>query len=77
MIKIDKGKPIAAHPKKAKVSKYPWPDMEVGDSFFLPGMNVAAFSGSAHTAGRRTGKKFSLRTLTEDGVKGVRCWRVA
>ena len=76
MIKIDKDIPIAAHPPKTKVSKYPWPDMEVGDSFFLPGIKTADFSGAAHSAGLRTGKKFSLRSVTEDGVEGARCWRV-
>ena len=75
MIKIDKGKPIPSH--GAAVQKYPWDDMEIGDSFFLPGVTRNTLSSAAASAERRQGRKYSVRTLTEGCVKGVRCWRTA
>lgn len=79
-IKIDKGVPMPA-----AQGKWPWHKMGVGDSFFAAGY---ALSGSRErpdgmrwftvSAGERTvpGSKWSARTVTEKGVKGVRVWRV-
>jgi hypothetical protein len=56
---------------------YPFSKMAVGDSFFAPGATTQKLAGSFSTQRRRYGRKFSVRTLTENGVKGVRVWRVA
>ena len=66
---IDDGVPIPEVPKREY--KYPVRDLEVGQSFFVP-------KGSYVTASfaKLAPKKFSYRHVTEDGVKGVRVWRI-
>lgn len=67
--KIDKGIPLDKERRK-----YPLPAMEVGDSFFVAGGSSQTIGGSF--AAQRP-KKFAVRTVTENGVKGVRVWRVS
>ena len=52
--------------------KYPWSQLEVGQSFFVKDGEVRKIGGAACHAGRRNGKKFVVRVV--DG--GVRAWRV-
>jgi len=79
--KIEKGIPLAAETRGRK-RKYPWPEMEVGDSIFVAGQSShdkggkrSAYTSAQHYA-RRRDLKFAVRTVTEDGVDGVRIWRV-
>ena len=71
-IAIQKGIPV---PKRAfgRTCRYPWHEMEVGDSFLFP-VNVSpSFCyGAASRASQTYGKKFVVRKTTE----GFRCWRV-
>lgn len=53
--------------------KYPFAQMEVGDSFFAPGMKANALSNASQWHASKTGKKF---TCTKE-ADGARCWRVA
>lgn len=75
-IKVEKGIPLPA--AGSGVAKYPLADMEIGDSFFTPtegkgnAMNRVATVSRLHKP-----KKFTHRTREENGVKGVRCWRIA
>ena len=69
-IHLDKGVPS---PDRHQRSKYPWDDMEVGDSFFAPGTKASSLNGAISM---RRPKKFTRRTLVENGVKGIRVWRV-
>ncbi len=62
-------------------TKYPWPDMEVGDSVLIyleEGKSLAGFrrktSNFAHYYGDLTGKKF--RSQIDRSANGVRIWRV-
>jgi hypothetical protein len=67
--KIEKGIPA---PKSR--AAYPFADMEVGDSFFIPGMKTSAEISSAISYRRlRHGEKY--RSQAVDG--GLRVWRVA
>lgn len=66
-MKIDKGVPI---PNKGK-SKYPWGQMEIGDSCFVP------HTVSPGTYMRYAPFKFTQRTVTEHEVQGTRVWRIA
>ena len=60
-------------PKKGRDSKYPFKDMEVGQSFFVSGTTTAGKETIyAYNYGRKAGKRFSARAV--DG--GVRIWRV-
>ena len=55
-------------------SKYPFSDMEVGDSFLVDESgNHAAARNAATGYGQRHDMKFSSRTT----VAGLRIWRVA
>ena len=74
MVKIDKGVPMppAFHYLRRK---YPLADMEVGDSFFTAGAKTNFF-GSYTSRHKKFGKKFTTRAVVEDGVTGVRVWRV-
>ena len=53
--------------------KYPFRDMELGDSFFAPGATVISLHGCAR---RHRPKRFTCRTLVENGIPGVRVWRI-
>lgn len=71
MIKIDKNVPYTTASKGAP--KYPFGEMDIGDSFFV---DVAVKSNTVTAAcqyGLRNGKKFSIRK--HDGA--YRCWRIA
>jgi hypothetical protein len=66
MMKIEKGIEM---PKR-----YPYDDMEVGDSFVVPDeVTRTSISASAYIYGKRYGKKFSVR---KDATKVLRVWRI-
>ena len=78
---IDNGLPI---PKDEVFGnrKYPWKDMVPGDSFFVEcrkneDKNKARNRLLGATNNRRQhSEKYAVRIVTEDGVEGVRVWRV-
>ena len=63
---------------RAYRSRYPFSEMRVGQSFFIPGVRVQRVSHAAVYWAKRLGDgyRFVSRTVTEDGQEGVRCWRV-
>ena len=75
MFKVEKGVPIPVA-RRGTEKKYPFSDLEIGDSFFVSGKLVVTFSGQVSTAAKRMpGRRFTARTVTENGIKGVRVWR--
>ena len=68
-VKIEKGIPI---PKGngARV-RWPWKELEVGDSFFAKGLNHSSLSTTRYLAQMRTGFTFSLAKEND----GIRVWR--
>lgn len=75
MIKVDKQKPIPEM-KRGPVSKYPFKDLKVGDSFLIPdkAKKNGIYSSLANfNKGRRNPIKITIRT--ED--QGLRVWRIA
>jgi hypothetical protein len=63
-IKIDKDVPL--------IGKYPFENMQVGDSFLLPEtIKRTSVAVAAMRYGRNNNKKFTVRK-TKDGF---RCWR--
>jgi len=72
-IKIEKGIPVAAHGNGGKLTKYPFAEMEVGDSFLFPRELVDAGSRLFHWNRKFPDRKFVSRHTPE----GIRCWRVA
>lgn len=69
-IKIDKNVPIP--PKH----QYKFRELEVGDSFFVPGGDIKHLWSLASSAQRTNGFKFRMKTLRENGEQGVRVWRI-
>lgn len=80
--KIDKGIPIPKI-RRGRPGLYPFSEMQIGDSFFLP-MHGHKLSASANSwkAHRRRQKepggkwKFETREVKENGIDGTRIWRV-
>lgn len=73
-MEIEKGIPLSdprALANKGR-SKYPWAQMEVGDSFHARVSSNSLRTTAAHFA-RKTGWKFVVR---KDG-EGARAWRIA
>lgn len=83
-MQIEKGVPLPEFTVGAP-RKYPFPDMEVGDSFTVPlegkqgarGLDRAAekVRSAACNFSRRCGWKFIIRTDRAAGL--ARCWRVS
>ena len=57
--------------------KYPWGDLGVEDSFFVPNIPIERMSSMAVRMARKLGGKFTCCTRTENGQRGVRVWRIA
>ena len=51
--------------------------MQSGQSAFVAGTSMSNLSGRIADVSKRIGAKFSCRTVVENGVKGVRVWRVS
>ena len=79
---IESDVPIPPRASGKRASKYPWATLEVGDSFTFnaddPAKTAKQFSSTCYSAGKRLGKKFTVRAEVDDdgsytGV--VRVWR--
>jgi len=68
-IEITKGMPTP----RGRRAKYPFRDMEIGDSFFAAGSSVIGIHGCAR---RHRPMRFTCRSVVEDGVAGIRVWRI-
>jgi hypothetical protein len=68
--KIDKG--IEVPGMNRRKGRYPWAELEVGDSFFIPSEEVSDPRSAMFHAGERMGRKFTLRRSKENGVNGAR-----
>jgi len=69
MIKIDKGIP-APKVTGTKHGKFPWHEMEIGDSFAIPAI------GRAPQHDKVRGMKFTCRKQVENGAEVYRVWRI-
>ena len=72
MIEIEKNVPVPDAVRLKERRKYPWHEMEVGDSFYVPKRSINAISRAAYEASRN-GRKFRCRSVDD----GVRVWRLA
>lgn len=61
----------ASRQANVRRAKYPWADLDIGQSFYVEGAALRSMSSTASHAGRRNGKKFIARAA--EG--GVRVWR--
>ena len=67
---VEKDVPI---PKSPRRSKYPFREMAVGDSFFLPNRNNKQIAGLQGMAFKQTGFRFRIQ---REGT-GWRMWRIS
>lgn len=75
-MKIDKSIPVPPDDKGGRGGKYPFRDLMVGDSIFLPGKEGDRMASAAWVFAHRN-KQIGIRTrhVREGGVDGVRVWR--
>lgn len=69
MYKIEKNVPI---PPNSKSGRFPYDQLDVGDSFVASNVNLASVCSSNYRIGKRLGRKFIARQENGD----VRVWRV-
>lgn len=69
MIHVSKG---VRPPEPSRRNTWPFSEMEVGDSFLVPDESSQSARSCAVQFSKRTGRKFSIRTI--DGE--IRCWRI-
>lgn len=71
MFNIEKDIPLP-EPRGAR-TKYPFEEMEIGDSFLFDKKQVNLIHFAKSQYGRRNNKKFSVRRINNDEY---RCWRI-
>ena len=70
MYKIEKNVPI---PPSSKMGRFPYDELDVGDSFIASNVKLASVCSSNYRVGKRLGRKFIARQENGD----VRVWRVS
>jgi len=82
VVQIDKNIPVPAETEVRGNARYPWPDMNIGDSFFqAPSDNedqkICSKRMIAARANRRKshGENYVIACVTENGIDGVRIWK--
>lgn len=70
---IEKGVDVTKAAGRGRPWKYPFLEMEIGDSFFVPADLAEKVRAAATSAGRRYGKKY----VTRKEGNGRRVWRIA
>jgi hypothetical protein len=73
-MKPDKHIPIP--PRNHDKQKYHFHELKLLESFFFPEGDPAKLGQAAFRYGRNNGMKFTIREVEENGIKGVRVWRV-
>jgi hypothetical protein len=79
VIEVETGIPIPPPrhrrrlPSPGSRKKYPWLQLEPGDSFLLDTYDIASARAMAANYGRKFAMKFCVREM----VGGIRIWRIA
>jgi hypothetical protein len=83
VMKIDKNIPIPEVQRKGKSSSYNFKILEVDDSFLVPNpenLNLKILKNRVNSAltyyERISDTKFTTRQVVEEGVEGIRVWRI-
>ena len=75
---VEKNVPLPMPGERAS-AKYPWRQMDVGDSFFVPGVKASKLTNAStsfvHWARKRENITMQFAARTVEG--GARIWRVA
>jgi len=70
---IEKGIDIPSISKGNTTLKYPFPKMDIGDSFVAPKPESHRIRSAANAYSKRSGRSFTLRTLGDV----IRIWRIS
>ena len=70
---IETGVPL---PEKNVRYKYPFDQMEVGDSFFVANKDTTQMSALCKRAGKRLGSRYVTAKAERGDQVGVRVWRM-
>lgn len=62
-----------SYPPFSSLRKFPIYEMEVGESFQVPGDQERSVRTAIYKYGKRTGKVFSVRKMRD---LTIRCWRL-
>jgi hypothetical protein len=73
---MSKKLPSEAAPLDEPEWLFPYEYMLVGESFFIPTMRPAYMGYIIDTTSKKVGIKMKTFTCTENGVLGVRSWRM-
>jgi hypothetical protein len=74
MIKVDKGIPLPQQKGSGRRPKYPWLDMEIGDSFTVPPGTRKSLAGSGNRQARLAGLPHRFTQRIDNGE--MRVWRI-
>jgi len=55
---------------------FPYQDMQVGDSFFIPTVRPAYAHYIVDVTSKRVDMRMKAYTMIDEGILGVRVWRV-
>jgi hypothetical protein len=76
-IQIEKGVPVPPNSRHGGAGRYPFSEMQVGDSFFLAGGTAKRIGSAAYCYAEKHNPtaKFLVRTIKTEPA-GARCWRI-
>ena len=72
MYAVEKNVPIPKHDRRRQC-KYPWKELGVGDSFYVPNGN----RNSLYAGARNWAKKLNHKYVCRTEGRGMRVWRSA
>ena len=72
MVEIETGVELPKISRHGRPSKYPFSEMQVGQSFVVNEESLSGVRASASNYGKKTSSKFAVRKCA-DGL--YRCWR--
>lgn len=72
-MRVESGIPYRDGRKDGRKPKYPWAEMQVGDSFFVDDVSANTMRHNAKYQSGKTGKTFKAAIEGD----GVRVWRLA
>jgi len=76
MYEIEKNIPIPGGKEKGRKTKYPWSEMKVSDSFFIPDAKKGV-SGNYSSVVSPANKRFGTKRFIQRAVNGgLRVWRI-
>lgn len=78
LYEIESDVPIPAVRSSGRTTRYPFRTLKINESFFTDNLDeVPRLQRAAAAYAKRAGIKLLTRRVEEDGVQGLRVWRIA